>query len=61
VGNVIGEGDMKAQIKAVYTDLKETLAAHGASDSGLKSSPSCPPKDWGRIVARIAATVGITG
>jgi hypothetical protein len=31
VGNVIGEGDMKAQIKAVYTDLKETLAAHGAS------------------------------
>ena len=30
-GNVVGEGDMKAQVKAVYTDLKETLAAHGAS------------------------------
>jgi 2-iminobutanoate/2-iminopropanoate deaminase len=30
-GNVIGEGDMKAQVHAVYTDLKETLAAHGAT------------------------------
>ena len=30
-GNIIGEGDMKAQVAAVYTDLQETLEAHGAS------------------------------
>ena len=30
-GNVIGAGDMKAQIAQVYTDLKETLEANGAS------------------------------
>lgn len=30
-GKVIGEGDMRAQVDAVYTDLKETLAAHGAT------------------------------
>lgn len=30
-GNVIGAGDMKAQVNAVYADLKETLAAHGAT------------------------------
>ena len=30
-GNIIGAGDMKAQITQVYTDLKETLEANGAS------------------------------
>ena len=30
-GTVIGEGDMRAQVHAVYTDLKETLAANGAT------------------------------
>jgi 2-iminobutanoate/2-iminopropanoate deaminase len=30
-GNIIGAGDMKAQVEQVYTDLKETLAANGAS------------------------------
>ena len=30
-GTVIGAGDMQAQVGAVYTDLKETLAAHGAT------------------------------
>ena len=30
-GKVIGEGDMRAQVHAVYTDLRETLAAHGAT------------------------------
>ena len=30
-GKVIGPGDMKAQVRAVYRDLKETLAAHGAT------------------------------
>ncbi len=30
-GNIIGEGDMKAQIAAVYTDLKEILEANGAT------------------------------
>ena len=30
-GNIIGEGDMTAQVIAVYTDLEETLAAHGAT------------------------------
>ena len=30
-GNIIGAGDMKAQIEQVYTDLKETLEANGAS------------------------------
>lgn len=30
-GNIIGAGDMKAQVAAVYTDLKETLAANGAT------------------------------
>lgn len=30
-GNVIGEGDMRAQVVQVYTDIKETLAAHGAT------------------------------
>jgi 2-iminobutanoate/2-iminopropanoate deaminase len=30
-GNVVGKGDMKAQVHAVYTDLKQTLAAHGAT------------------------------
>ena len=30
-GNIIGAGDMKAQVTQVYTDLKETLEANGAS------------------------------
>ncbi len=30
-GNIIGEGDMKAQVTQVYTDLKETLEANGAT------------------------------
>jgi len=30
-GNIIGAGDFKAQIAAVYTDLEETLEANGAS------------------------------
>ena len=30
-GKIIGEGDMRAQVAAVYTDLKETLEANGAS------------------------------
>ena len=30
-GNIIGAGDMKAQVRQVYTDLKETLEANGAS------------------------------
>ena len=30
-GNIIGAGDMKAQVKQVYTDLKETLEANGAT------------------------------
>jgi 2-iminobutanoate/2-iminopropanoate deaminase len=30
-GRIIGEGDMRAQVNAVYTDLKATLAAHGAT------------------------------
>lgn len=30
-GNIIGKDDMKAQVHAVYTDIKETLAAHGAT------------------------------
>ena len=30
-GNVIGANDMKAQVVAVYTDLKETLEANGAT------------------------------
>ena len=30
-GNIIGVGDMKAQIKQVYTDLGETLEANGAT------------------------------
>ena len=30
-GNIIGEGDMKAQVAQVYTDLKETLEANGAT------------------------------
>lgn len=30
-GNIIGAGDMRAQVHAVYSDLKETLAAHGAT------------------------------
>jgi 2-iminobutanoate/2-iminopropanoate deaminase len=30
-GNIIGAGDMKAQVAAVYTDLKEILAANGAT------------------------------
>ena len=30
-GNIIGAGDMKAQITQVYTDLKETLEANGAT------------------------------
>ena len=29
--DVLGKGDMKAQVHAVYTDLKQTLAAHGAT------------------------------
>ena len=30
-GNIIGAGDMKAQVQQVYTDLRETLEANGAS------------------------------
>ena len=30
-GNIIGAGDMNAQVKQVYTDLKETLEANGAT------------------------------
>ena len=30
-GTVIGAGDMRAQVDTVYRDLKETLAAHGAT------------------------------
>ena len=30
-GNIIGPGDMTAQITQVYTDLKETLEANGAT------------------------------
>ena len=30
-GNIIGAGDMKSQIKQVYTDLGETLEANGAT------------------------------
>ena len=30
-GNIIGAGDMRAQVKQVYTDLKETLEANGAT------------------------------
>jgi 2-iminobutanoate/2-iminopropanoate deaminase len=30
-GNIIGAGDMKAQVTQVYTDLKETLEANGVS------------------------------
>jgi len=30
-GNIIGAGDMKAQITQVYTDIKETLEANGAT------------------------------
>jgi len=30
-GNVMGEGDMGAQVAAAYTDIKETLEAHGGT------------------------------
>ncbi len=30
-GNIIGAGDMRAQVKQVYTELKETLEANGAT------------------------------
>jgi 2-iminobutanoate/2-iminopropanoate deaminase len=30
-GNIIGAGDMKAQVTQVYTDLEETLEANGAT------------------------------
>lgn len=30
-GNIIGAGDMTAQVRQVYTDLKETLEANGAT------------------------------
>jgi len=30
-GNIIGAGDMKAQVTQVYTDIKETLEANGAT------------------------------
>ena len=30
-GNIIGAGDMKAQVTQVYTDLKETLETNGAT------------------------------
>jgi 2-iminobutanoate/2-iminopropanoate deaminase len=30
-GTVVGKGDIKAQIQAAYSDLKETLAAHHAT------------------------------
>jgi 2-iminobutanoate/2-iminopropanoate deaminase len=30
-GNIIGSGDMRMQVKQVYTDIKETLEANGIS------------------------------
>ena len=30
-GNIIGSGDMRVQVKQVYTDIKETLEANGIS------------------------------
>ena len=55
-GKVIGEGDMRAQVHAVYTDLKETLAAHGATFEHLSDLKG---RHIGLPVIHASAHVGI--
>ena len=56
-GNIIGAGDMKAQIRQVYTDLKETLEANGASFQNVIKE-TVFTTDMGALVANNDIRIG---